>query len=118
MSAADLLLNNGLTICASYGGGFRILGIGGLQPSKKQEMIVWAKEHREELKRWAKQHPPRQVSGGANYAAFCSGYWQQCEGCSFYQRDKIFFCGKWNAVFYDSPVIEVVVREQEGRPAM
>ena len=64
MSAADLLLSEGLTICASF--------------------------------------------GGANYAAFCAGYWRQCEGCAFYQRDNVFFCGKWNAVFYDSPVVEVV----------
>ena len=108
MSAADLLLSEGLTICASFGGGFRLLGVGSLPPGRQREVLAVAKEHREELKLWAKRHPPRLAGGGANYAAFCAGYWRQCEGCAFYQRDNVFFCGKWNAVFYDSPVVEVV----------
>ena len=68
MSAADLLLSEGLTICASFGGGFRLLGVGSLPPGRQREVLAVAKEHREELKLWAKRHPPRLASGSAKDA--------------------------------------------------
>ena len=40
-----------------------------------------------------------------DYAAWCSGWWQDCFTCPEYMANKIMFCRKWNLGCYGTEIV-------------
>ena len=102
----------GLTIWATAGGCFRVLGLSSLPRERREEAHSFILEHKAELAGLAL--PPLTSHGGPDYAAWCPRYFRSCFECPDYLPDKLRFCRAWNRAFHGADVVNVAMVGEEG----
>ena len=74
-----------------------------LETSKREvtsQAVVVELSDLEAFRQASPKEPPMIAPGMPDYAAFCAGYWRECDHCPHYvNTDTGLFCSMWEAVF-------------------